>query len=231
MNTSNWNTFAEGLKKEFAPISDAELAWADLTVLRQGGKTMQEYQSEFRALMIRLPAMDEWTRIRMFTDKSSMFMQEKLAGYEGNLEGLYAKAAALQLAEQQVNGRREHWRQQQQRQQQQRQQPAQQQRQQQRQPAQQQRAGMNALTMNSGGRLSNEERNRLYREKKCFKCQQPGHIARECPERGAPAAAEEPTEEKKTTETAHRPRRRWKDEDTCESRDEWSTRGVYFARG
>lgn len=43
-----------------------------------------------------------------------------------------------------------------------------------------------AVTGNSFPRrpkLSDDERTKLRREGKCFKCRKPGHLARECPER------------------------------------------------
>lgn len=65
---TTWEAFKAALQANFKPVDDAFMARLELTRLEfRTGDNMQQFVERFRALMVRLPAMDQGDRVFAFT--------------------------------------------------------------------------------------------------------------------------------------------------------------------
>lgn len=158
----SWQALKTALAKVYGPKFDQEQARVGLFTLKQRG-SIQAYIADFTRLSLQVPELDELSRAVMFTNGlHSDFRQEVLKEHPTCLSG--AVQAALLVDQSRLPdasappGKRE------------------------------MRRNVPVERRRWPSKLTPEEREQLARERRCFACRKPGHMARECSEQMHPNA-------------------------------------------
>jgi hypothetical protein len=152
----NWDGFLTALRQQFVPVNTTISAYDRLQRLSQKA-SVNAYNHEFRAVMLDLPDMDQATRmnyyIRGLKDNLRPFVVMQQPADLAAAEAIAERVDAITYKPQSRTTGFHH-----------------------RAPG-----GATPMELDVITKLTPSERERLRKSGGCFRCRQPGHLARDCP--------------------------------------------------